>query len=196
MVNIAVVELQKQKRILDAAQELFGKHGFKRVAIDEIAKKAGVSKGTVYNFAESKDELYFKVVEEELSEWVSENARRVDLTRPADELLLSSGLHSFEYLDAKPTLRQLLIEDLDYSMEVWVKKLDHIRRKCASTTMKILEHGVQTKKFRADLDVENTAMVLQDIMISALVMKYKRGVSEALVWASTAMDLILRGLHA
>ena len=49
------MEQAKQKRILHAAQDLFGQHGFKRVAIDEIARKAGVSKGTVYNFAESKD---------------------------------------------------------------------------------------------------------------------------------------------
>ena len=188
------MELQKQKRILQAAQDLFGRHGFKRVAIDEIAKKAGVSKGTVYNFAENKDDLYFRVVEEELSEWVADAERRLDLTKPADELLLSNGLYSFEYLDNRPTLRQLLVEDIDYSMTMWVKKLDHIRRRCASNTVKILELGIRQGKFRADLDVENTAMVLQDIMIHALVLKYRRGASEGLVWASTAMDLILRGL--
>lgn len=190
------MEQQKQKRILQAAQDLFGRHGFKRVAIDEIAKKAGVSKGTVYNFAESKDELYFRVVEEELAEWVAEAERRMDFTKPADELLLSSGLYSFEYLDNKPTLRQLLVDDLDYSMTVWVRKLDHIRKRCSGNSVKILELGIRQGKFRPDLDVENTALVLQDILIQALVLKYRRGVSEALVWASTAMDLILRGLKS
>lgn len=190
------MELQKQKRILLAAQDLFGRHGFKRVAIDEIAKKAGVSKGTVYNFAESKDELYFRVVEEELAQWVSEAESRLDFTKSADELLLSSGLYSFEYLDNKPTLRQLLVEDLDYSMQMWVKKLDHIRRRCSANSMKILEHGIRQGQFRADLDVENTSLVLQDILIQSLVLKYRRGLSEALVWASTAMDLILRGLKS
>lgn len=184
----------KQKRILHAAQDLFGKHGFKRVAIDEIAKKAGVSKGTVYNFAESKDDLYFRVVEEELSQWVREAESRMDLTRPADEVLLSNGLYSFEYLDNKPTLRQLLVEDIDYSLQMWVKKLDHIRRRCASNTVKILRAGIAQGRFREDLDVENTALVMQDILIQGLILKYRRGTSEALVWASTAMDLILRGL--
>lgn len=190
------MEPQKQKRILQAAQELFGRHGFKRVAIDEIAKKAGVSKGTVYNFAESKDELYFRVVEEDLAQWVAEAESRMDFTKPADELLLSSGLYSFEYLDNKPTLRQLLVEDLDYSMQVWVKKLDHIRKRCSANSVKILELGIRQGKFRADLDVENAALVLQDILIHSIILKYRRGVSEALVWASTAMDLILRGLKS
>lgn len=189
------MEVTKQQRILHAAQELFGRHGFKRVAIDEIAKKAGVSKGTVYNFAESKDELYFRVVEEELSQWCAEAESRLDLTKPADELLLSNGLFSFEYLDSKPTLRQLLVEDLDYSMTVWVKKLDHIRKRCSANAVKILELGIRQGKFRSDLDTENTALVLQDILIQSLIFKYRRGLSEALVWASTAMDLILRGLH-
>jgi AcrR family transcriptional regulator len=190
------MEQQKQKRILQAAQDLFGRHGFKRVAIDEIAKKAGVSKGTVYNFAESKDELYFRVAEEELAQWVAEAESRLDFTKPADELLLSAGLYSFEYLDNRPMLRQFLVEDLDYSMEVWVKKLDHIRRKCSANSAKILEHGIRQGSFRADLDVDNTALVLQDILIHALILKYRRGVSEALVWASTALDLMLRGLKS
>src|SRR6476659_8718863 len=101
------MEQQKQKRILAAAQDLFGHHGFKRVAIDEIAKKAGVSKGTVYNFAESKDELYFKVVEEELQAWVADCGSRIDTKKSADQLLVENGLYSFNYLDSKPTLRQL-----------------------------------------------------------------------------------------
>lgn len=188
------MEQQKQKRILAAAQDLFGHHGFKRVAIDEIAKKAGVSKGTVYNFAESKDELYFKVVEEELQAWVAECGSRIDTKKSADQLLVENGLYSFNYLDSKPTLRQLLIDDLDHSLSLWVEKLNHIRAQCASNCSVILRMGQEQGLFRDDLAVEQVALVLNDILINALVMKYKRGVNEALIWASTAMDLILRGL--
>ena len=190
------METSKQKRILTAAQDLFGQHGFKRVAIDEIAKKAGVSKGTVYNFAESKDDLYFKVVEKELAAWVHECGLRVDETKPADNMLLENGLYSFNYLDSKPVLRQLLIEDIDYSLNMWMDKLEHIRKQCSSNCARILEIGVTQGRFRKDLDCAGASLVLNDIMIHALVMKYKRNVSEALVWATTAMDMILRGIRS
>ena len=188
------MEATKQKRILGAAQDLFGQFGFKRVSIDEIAKKAGVAKGTVYNFAASKDDLYFKVVDEELRHWISECESRIDESKPADELFVSNGLYSYNYLDTKPTLRQLLTEDLDYSLKMWVEKLDHIRRMCAQNCARILALGVRQGKFREDLDVNQTALVLNDIMVQALVMKYKRGATESMLWAASAMDLVMRGL--
>ncbi len=190
------MEAHKQKRILHAAQDLFGQFGFKRVAIDEIAKKAGVSKGTVYNFAESKDDLYFKVVDEELRTWVTECAARRDPNKTAEENLLASALFSFEYLDKKPTLKQLLIEDIDYSLNMWVDRLDHIRRQCAANCTAILEQGKAEGTFRSDLDSNQAALVLNDLMIHALVMKYKRGPTEALLWSSASLDLILRGIRA
>jgi len=190
------MEQQKQKRILHAATELFGLHGFHRVAIDEIAKKAGVSKGTVYNFAESKDDLYFKVVEDELSAWVAECESRVDPKKPADALLIEAAMNNFNYLDSKPTLRQLLVEDIERSMTMWVDRMKHIRQRCAANAAHILQIGMEQGRFRRDLNVQDTATVLNDLVIHGLVMKYRVGPAEALRWSTAALDLVLRGLRA
>lgn len=47
----------KKKAILQTALELFDKYGFDRVTVSEIAEKAHVSKVSIYNFFESKDNL-------------------------------------------------------------------------------------------------------------------------------------------
>lgn len=47
----------KQASILSTAKELFWKHGFKRVSVEEICKKAKVSKMTFYRFYPNKLEL-------------------------------------------------------------------------------------------------------------------------------------------
>ena len=47
----------KQNQILKAAKELFTKYGFKKVSMDEIANKAGVTKKTVYSYFNSKEDL-------------------------------------------------------------------------------------------------------------------------------------------
>ncbi|MDD3877214.1 MAG: TetR/AcrR family transcriptional regulator [Bacteroidales bacterium] len=51
------VKNKKYLQLLDAAHELFFKHGFRRVSIDEICQKAGVSKMTFYRFFPNKFEL-------------------------------------------------------------------------------------------------------------------------------------------
>ncbi len=47
----------KYEDILKTAQDLFWKHGFRRVSVEEICKKAGVSKMTFYRYFPNKIEL-------------------------------------------------------------------------------------------------------------------------------------------
>lgn len=51
--------------ILDAALVEFERHGFQRVALDEIARRAGVSRTTIYRRFANRDELVAAVIERE-----------------------------------------------------------------------------------------------------------------------------------
>ncbi len=53
---------KKKESILQASLELFKLYGFKKVSINDIAHKAGVSPVTIYNHFGSKDELVRDVV--------------------------------------------------------------------------------------------------------------------------------------
>jgi len=53
---------QKKDSIRRAALELFQSYGFRKVSINDIAQKAGVSQVTIYNHFGSKDELVHDVV--------------------------------------------------------------------------------------------------------------------------------------
>jgi AcrR family transcriptional regulator len=50
--------------IVEAALDLFVEKGFAATKMDEIAKRAGVTKGTVYLYFPSKEDLFRAVVEE------------------------------------------------------------------------------------------------------------------------------------
>lgn len=49
--------------LLAAALAVFGERGFRQTTLDEVATRAGVSKGTVYLYFASKDDLFRAVVE-------------------------------------------------------------------------------------------------------------------------------------
>lgn len=53
---------ESRKRILDAARDVFFRDGFMRANLDEMAEKAGVAKGTLYRYFESKADLYVAVL--------------------------------------------------------------------------------------------------------------------------------------
>ena len=64
----------KREAIFDAALELFGRYGYRRTSIDDIARAAGVAKGTVYLYVENKEAL-FRTLAQSLLDAVLSNAR-------------------------------------------------------------------------------------------------------------------------
>jgi len=53
---------QSRRRILEAAREVFFRDGFMAANLDEVAERAGVAKGTLYRYFESKADLYVAVL--------------------------------------------------------------------------------------------------------------------------------------
>ena len=58
-------ENAKRRQIIAGARALFLAQGFDAASMDAIARKAGVSKGTLYVYFESKEQLFEAIVEDE-----------------------------------------------------------------------------------------------------------------------------------
>ena len=56
----------KKEQIIQSARELFHQFGFKKVSMDEIAQKAGVTKKTIYMYFDSKEDLLKYFIQEEI----------------------------------------------------------------------------------------------------------------------------------
>lgn len=58
---------EREKNILEAARQVFGDHGFYQTKIQDIADEAGIGKGTVYEYFESKQDLFCRMVRHSLA---------------------------------------------------------------------------------------------------------------------------------
>ncbi len=58
----AARKAQSRRHILDAARDVFFRDGFMAANLDEMAESAGVAKGTLYRYFESKADLYVAVL--------------------------------------------------------------------------------------------------------------------------------------
>jgi len=68
----ATSDLQKEQRrevILASAYELLSEVGFFDVSMSMISKRAGVAKGTIYIYFETKEEIFLSLTLEELKSW-------------------------------------------------------------------------------------------------------------------------------
>lgn len=62
--SVAGQKAETRRRILAAAREVFLRDGFMETNLNEVARKAGVGKGTLYRHFENKAELYVAVLTE------------------------------------------------------------------------------------------------------------------------------------
>lgn len=72
--------LNTRRKIIDAARQVFYKHGVVRSSLEKIAQVAGVSRGAVYWHFENKAQLFLAIRQETLG----------DVLVPLDEILFSS----------------------------------------------------------------------------------------------------------
>jgi AcrR family transcriptional regulator len=63
---------QRRREILDAARQEFLERGFHRPTVDEVAARAEVSKGTIYLYFESKEEILAHLLLEGLDQLLAE----------------------------------------------------------------------------------------------------------------------------
>ena len=89
-------ERRKQARpgeLLDAALELFVEKGFAATRVDEVAQRAGVSKGTLFLYFPSKEELFKAVVRENISGRFAEWTEVLQTYQGSSAELLRMAMH-------------------------------------------------------------------------------------------------------
>ncbi len=77
---------ERPRQILDAALEVFGERGLAGARLDDIARRAGVSKGTIYLYFPNKEELFREVVRAIVVDRLREAAAHAGEGDPTDEL--------------------------------------------------------------------------------------------------------------
>ncbi len=75
---------ERPHQILDAALSVFAEHGIDAAKLEEIAARAGVSKGTIYLYFPSKEELFREVVRQKVGPSIA-NADSASLSEATAE---------------------------------------------------------------------------------------------------------------
>ncbi len=77
---------ERPRQILDAAFETFAEHGLASARLEDIARRAGVSKGTIYLYFPSKEDLFREVVRHTVGDAIDDVERRLAGPTAMDDL--------------------------------------------------------------------------------------------------------------
>lgn len=151
-------ELQKEARrsaIIEAALEAFTQQGFTATKLDEVAERAGIGKGTIYLYFDSKENLFEEVVREKLFPIRdAAEAYVANFTGTASELL-SAHLGNFYKAmnDPKiPLLMSMIMGEGQRFPTISAFFYNEVISKSHRMMGSIIRKGIDSGEFRADAD--------------------------------------------
>lgn len=80
------VKIQKRKKIIDKAWELFIKNGYEETKVEDITKELGISKGSFYIYFATKDELLYEILEK-IKKKIINVLGAIDVSQQPDKVL-------------------------------------------------------------------------------------------------------------
>jgi AcrR family transcriptional regulator len=110
--GVPVNPVERADRILDAAARLLLRYGHDRTTINDIAREAGVAKGSVYAHWRSRDRLFLALLRREQAVLLAQLRDRIGAAeRPADlELLLVESVRAYQ---RSPLVAAVLTRDAE-----------------------------------------------------------------------------------
>lgn len=137
-------------RILLTANELFMRYGFRSVSMDDIARELGISKKTIYQSYQEKDELVRAIFRQHQAQWLK-NAEHIKSTSAdaLEELLLFTDQVRQQLATINPSV---LFDLYKYHRSVWNEWSEYKISIARRNVIETLERGIREGFFRPDLD--------------------------------------------
>lgn len=146
---------EQQEKWLKRIAELFMRLGIKSLTMDDVARELGISKKTLYQFVESKDDLVNKVIELHLTE---ECSRSEEVARSAKDALEEMLIVLKENIGDMQRMKANIIFELQkYHRDAWEQLQEYQRGFLYKVVRDNLERGIQEGYYRDDIDVDIAA---------------------------------------
>jgi AcrR family transcriptional regulator len=153
-------KLDKAGRIRAAASSLFKTHGYGPATLRQIARRAHVGLGTLFNYAADKRDLIFLIFNEELGE-LTASALASSGDGELMARLLAIYRRHYDYFGARPELSRILLQELTfYSSGKQSEAFLQTRRTLMSGIEDIVREAQRRGEITADEDAQFIARSL------------------------------------
>jgi len=189
--------------ILDAALDCFAEHGFAATRLDDVAHRAGVTKGTLYLYFPNKEELFKAVVAQAL---VPNLERGEALLSEAAEpqstaALLAEVMRGWAELASSPAgaIPKIVVSEAGNFPDLARFYREQVVDRGMALLRRVLQLGIARGEFRA-LDLDDTVRCVVAPLLMAMLWRHSLGRHELAGFdpdalCQTHLQLLLDGLR-
>jgi AcrR family transcriptional regulator len=155
------------EQILQAAKQLFQKHGFRKVTMDDVAKAIGKGRSSLYYYYKSKEEILDAVMGVEIMEMLTAIALAVNKVPTTEQKIYAFCVTKLQVLREKRVFYNAIDAGMDASEMSSFNKAKHafhrrIMKQESALLRQILSYGIASGELRAINEKD------QDVLIFVL----------------------------
>jgi AcrR family transcriptional regulator len=191
---------ERPAEILDAAFEEFLKHGYSATRLEDVAARAGVTKGTIYFYFDTKERVFEEMVRHKSRDFFPE-LERYALTLEGSQTARLRALIIFVYARiaedrvSRETLRFLIAEGSRFP-DLVDRHYEEFVRPMIEQFRKVIDAGVAAGEFRASPATAFTEIVMSPALLLSLwsLLFDDRRKFDVAAFTEASIDIIMRGL--
>lgn len=192
----------RPQELMDAALALFAEKGFAATRLDDVAHKAGVSKGTLYLYFDSKEELFKAVVRSGIVPAILDAERLVENFAGNASELVEQIVRGWWQLIVKTHLSavpKIMVSEARNFPELARFYHDEVISRGKAMFVRALERGTSSGEFRT-VDVDSAVHILMAPLVMMAVWQHSLGCMDREpvqpeAYFATYLDFVLRSLR-
>ncbi|MCD4651202.1 MAG: TetR/AcrR family transcriptional regulator [Candidatus Cloacimonetes bacterium] len=152
---------EKQQHIINVAETVFTRYGYDKTAISDIAAEAGLGKGTLYYYFDSKEDLFIEVMKLQIQAVFVEMREKLATLQKASDKLLTSLVAPLSLLrDKAPLYLQFINANTNMFHTKLIDFQNEKQSEICNSLQEIILEGQQSGEFREDIDAKACAGVI------------------------------------
>ncbi|NOZ09605.1 MAG: TetR/AcrR family transcriptional regulator [Gammaproteobacteria bacterium] len=190
----------RPEEIVEAALGLFVDKGFSATRIAEVAKRAGVSKGTLYLYFDSKEKIFQAVIQNMITPMIEEVEVMVKSYDGDTETLLKKivrGWWDSVWDTPLSGISKLIVSEAGNFPDMARFYMENVVKRVRYLLEQIIQSGVQNGEFR-DVDVPTVTRLLMAPVIQAYIwansLRPYDDPQDGDTYINLHLDLFLQGL--
>jgi TetR/AcrR family fatty acid metabolism transcriptional regulator len=146
-------KIERRQSIIQAAIEVFSQNNFPNSTISEIAQKANVAEGTIYQYFKNKEDLFFSIPVEKSKEFSRELELHLQGIHGAFNKISKFIWYYLYFFDKNPEYARTLMLEMRVSKNFVKTKAYKSFRPFTDRILEIIREGQQERIIRDDVNV-------------------------------------------
>ncbi len=186
---------QRKEQILKAAEKVFARKGFQEATVSDVAREAGLSEATIYEYFPSKEELLFSIPGETTRKGKEILEFHLQYVRGAANKLRSIIYHYLSFYQNNPDYASIAMLVLKQNRKFTETEAYQTVREGSRVILRVVEEGIASGEFQESTNPYLVRSVIFGTIENILIRKLLHGKPEDLVaFVDPLTDLVIRGI--